>query len=163
MNKNVAYVAIFGVLCVLAGTLVGAGIVKKTIPPRQRYEGIGFPEKAERVMGYRPGPQRQERFRKDPLEDIANKLSLSNEQKDKVKEILERTRQEIEETGKNVRSAIVEIKNKTDSQIMAILTPEQQEKFKAVLKENENAFRPPRDVRLQGDRGPHPEDLPPPR
>lgn len=162
MNKNVAYVAIFGALCVLAGALVGAGIIRKTIPPRQRCERMGFPEKAERVMGYRTGPQKQGRLRGDPLSDITNKLSLSNEQKEKVKGILERTRQEIEEVGRNVRDTIAEIKNKTDNQIMAILTPEQQEKFKTMLKENKKAFRPPRGNQPGGP-GPHPDDLPSPR
>jgi Spy/CpxP family protein refolding chaperone len=164
MNKNVVYVAIFGVLCALAGVLVGATVAKRMLPPPPGLERMKFTEKAERFMGYRghaPGEKRQGR---DPLEEITKRLNLSEEQKAKVKTILESMRQETDNVRKNVRTAIGEIKKKTDSQIMEILTDEQKEKFKAFLKEIETKFGPPKETGLPGHHGRHPGgDLPLPR
>lgn len=150
MNKNAVYLAVFVALCVLAGVLVGASITKRPNLPwhgseRERPE---FRQKAERFMGY---GQREPEDRKGggggPIEMFTTKLGLSAEQKAKVTEILEKTRQEIDEVGKNVRSAITEIREKGDKQIMDILTPEQQEKFKMLRKEFERGYG------LEGPRG----------
>jgi Spy/CpxP family protein refolding chaperone len=101
------------------------------------------------------------------LEIMANKLGLTEEQKTKIKDILEKTRQEINTVGKDVRSAIAGIREKSDKQIMEILTPEQQEKFKALQKEfkKRGGFKGPRGGH-RAMRGYEPcpsEELPPPQ
>lgn len=136
MDKNVVYVAVFGVLCVLAGVLVGAGIAKKAgLPWPGPSERRHFAEKAERFMGYGPREPGERRGGDGSIEMLTTKLNLSGEQKARVTEILEKTRQEIDKLGKNIRSAIAELKEKDDKQIMDILTPQQQEKFKALIEE----------------------------
>lgn len=160
MNKNAVYLAIFGVLCVLAGVIVGAGIVKKTGSPRFRPDRMHFVQKAEKFMfngpkemreraapGVRPkgGPGMNEmrtgmKARPGQREDglfkmLVSKLALDQDQQLRVKEILEQTRREIGKVGENVREAISAIKDKSDQQIMEVLTTQQQEKFKALLEE----------------------------
>jgi len=147
MNKNTVYIAVFAVLCVLAGALVGASIVKTILLP----PGRDFAGRAEHFMRPWPeGPGEMERH--DGLFDVlTNKLNLDENQKVKIKEILEKTRREIDDVGKNVRNAISGIKHKTDKQIMEVLTPDQQEKFKRLINDFEK-FKPngPRDPRFIG-------------
>jgi len=150
MNKNALYLAIFGVLCALAGVLVGTNITKRPNMPWHGPQRPDFAEKAERFMGY--GPRHPgERRDGGPIEMLSVRLNLSEEQRAKVTKILEKSRQEIESIGKNIRNAITEIKEKGDKQIMGILTPQQQEKFKALQKEFEKRC------------GPVGEELPPPQ
>ena len=177
MNKNAVYLAIFAALCVLAGVLVGAAITKR---PHMPWHGgpqgkPNFAERAERFMGYGPRDSGREPRRvpgnikndNGPIERLTVKLGLNAEQKTKVTEILENTRQQIDEVGKNVRNSITEIREKGDKLIMDVLTPQQQEKFKALQKEFEGC-RGPRgpegEYGQMQERGPRPgEELPPPR
>lgn len=167
MNKNVVYVAVFAVLCVLAGVLVGAGIAKKAKLHGPYSERLSFAQKAEHFMGRGQRWHGAKKGGAGRLEMLTDKLGLSKEQKTKIKDILEKTRQEIDAVGKNIRSAIVEIKDKTDKQIMDILTSEQQEKFKALQKEFKRGCGtagPEKRLRSRYGHEPIPdEDLPPPR
>lgn len=167
MNKNALYLAVFAVLCVLAGVLAGAGITRRTNLPGPRSDRPNFAEKAERFMGYEQRHPDRDRNDGGPIEMLTARLDLNAEQKVKVMEILEKTRQEIEETGKNIRSAINEIREKSDKQIMAILTPQQQEKFKALQEKFERGGGPDdlaRERAPMRDFGSPPgEELPPQR
>ncbi|MFA5090001.1 MAG: hypothetical protein WC510_03055 [Candidatus Omnitrophota bacterium] len=167
MNKNAVYLAVFAALCVLTGVLVGANITKRSNLPWSGPERPGFRERAERFMGYRPRGPGERMGGGGPIEMLTAKLGLSVEQKAKVTDILEKTRQEIDEVGKNIRSSIDQIKEKSDKQIMSILTPEQQEKFKALQKEFSKGCGPKGPGEKYGpmrERGPHPgEELPPPQ
>jgi len=142
MNKNAIYLAVFAALCVLAGVLVGASITRSPNLLRPGPQRSAFRERAERFMGYGPRHYGNRRGGEGPVKMLTVKLGLDEEQKTKVTQILEKTRQEIEEVGKNVRSAITEIKEKSDKQIMDILTPQQQEKFKALQKAFERRCAP---------------------
>ncbi|MFA5144467.1 MAG: hypothetical protein WC723_00445 [Candidatus Omnitrophota bacterium] len=135
MNKNTVYLAVFGVLCVLAGVLVGAGVANKRGLPCLGLGRPRFAEKAERFMGYGPRQHGERAGRGSLIDMLSVKLDLNGEQRAKVAEILEKARQDIEEVGKSIRGTMAEIKNKGDNQIMSILTPQQQEKFKALLSE----------------------------
>jgi Spy/CpxP family protein refolding chaperone len=143
MNRNAFYLAVFTVLCVLAGVLVGAGITRRAEPPWHGPPGFGF------------GP------RGGPMEMFTAALGLSADQKTQVSQILEKTRRELNDVGKKVRFAITEIKEKSDNQIMEVLTPEQREKFSALKKKRQLRrldFGPAREF------GPPPgEDMPFPR
>ncbi|MFA5114947.1 MAG: hypothetical protein WC469_02630 [Candidatus Omnitrophota bacterium] len=149
MNRNALYLAIFGILCVLAGVLVGAGITRRAWPVPERPP---FRHRAERFMGYRPwGKPADKRGGESFVEFLAVKLDLSSEQKAKVADILESARLKIDEIGRNVRSSILGIKDDSDRQIIAVLNSQQQEKFKALLKEFEKRGGP---KRKQGGHGP---------
>lgn len=148
MNKNMVYVALLAVLCTLAGVVVGAVIVKCGTSPWYHPERHGFSEKAECFMRQGLGGPHGESFRgqfghkmqgrkggEGLLEMLVTKLELNSDQQAKVKDILDKTRKDIDEVGKNVRTAITEIKEKGDKEIMDILNPAQQEKFKALLED----------------------------
>lgn len=161
MNRNAVYVAVFAVLCVLAGVLVGAGIVKKVACPGFGPPGgPNFAMRAERFMGRGPGG----RFGgASPVKMLADRLDLDKEQEAEVEKILEGSRQEIDRLGEDVRYTIDKIKSEGDEGIMKILDPAQQEKFMALLEEMRSAGCP-QGGRGPGDEyGPLSEDLPPRR
>lgn len=141
MNKNTLYLAVFTVLCVLAGVLVGATITRKPDFSRRNSEIGGFREKAERFMKYGKEHSRGEKGSNFLSGMLASKLGLNDEQKAKVDGIMENARKEIDELGKTLRSSISDIKEKGDNQIMEILTPEQQEKFRALKSEFEKGHQ----------------------
>ncbi|MFA5144321.1 MAG: hypothetical protein WC522_09225 [Candidatus Omnitrophota bacterium] len=176
MNRDALYVAILTVLCVLLGVLVGSGITSKANLPWPCREKPCFTEKAERFMWHGPRQHPSEKFRGgkgggDIFNMLAVKLELTEDQKGKVKEILEKTRREIDNLGASIRGAMSEIKEKGDKQITDILTPQQQEKFKELCKskgpERECAMGGPgrghgsmRENGPGGDYGPAGEDGP---
>jgi hypothetical protein len=159
VDKNVTSVAVFGVLCVLAGVIVGAGIAEKAdLPWPPGPHRMHFAERAEFFMGY--GPKGPGGKRGDILlELLSDRLVLNTEQRMKVDVILEKTRQEIDSVGKDVRASIERIREKGDEQIMSILTPQQQEKFKALQEE----FKKMHGIKsLPGEHGLMREHMPPP-
>lgn len=168
MNKNAVYLAVFGVLCVLAGVVAGAVVTKKTGFPCIGPDRPDFARKAERFMWQGPkglgqkGPR--EMLRREPgrnkdflLSMLVERLDLNPEQQVKVGAILEKTRQNIEEVGEKIRSSITDIKKESDEQIMTILTPDQQEVFKGLL---EKLKEQPRPFKAEGDFGPMPGRVP---
>jgi len=154
MNRNALYLAIFGILCVLAGVVVGAGVTNKVALPGGGPGRMDFIQKAERFMGHKPRGFGRMRGGGGLAEMLTVRLDLSAGQEVKVREILDRARQEIDEIGKNIRSAINGVKEKSDKQIMGILTPQQQEKFKALLKEFKGRCGSPKEPRAGHRHGP---------
>jgi Spy/CpxP family protein refolding chaperone len=142
VNKNVMYIAVFGVLCVLAGVAAGAVVARNIIQPFPGPGMPGFGERAERFIGHGPRPHGNKRGGEGPIDMFTEKLKLNTEQREKVSVILEKTRQEIDEVGRNVRSSMLSIKEKGDKQIMDILTPRQKDKFKELLKDFDGGPRP---------------------
>ncbi len=122
MKKEMMFISLFGILCVLAGVFVGAGIVKNlTLNPPVAPEGALF------LL-------------------MEKKLNLSEEQKDKIKVILESMRHEIDMLGESVRGTIKDLKMKSDKEIMAVLTPDQQKSFEMLIKDmrlNSSQLPPP--------------------
>ncbi|MFB3920019.1 expressed secreted protein of unknown function [Candidatus Velamenicoccus archaeovorus] len=159
MNRNAVYLAVFAVLCVLAGVLAGAGIVRKAVCPEFGPPGRpDFAARAEHFMRRGPGggvgPG-------SPVEMLADRLDLSKEQKADVEKILEESRQEVEKLGEDVRYTIDKIKNEGDERIMKILDPGQQERFMELLEEIHGSGRPGEGQGPMGEYGPPPsEDLP---
>jgi hypothetical protein len=151
MNKDAMYFAVFAVLCVLAGVLVGASITKRAYGPGPMPGMSGFNQRAEHFMGYgrhEPGMRGHRQGGNGLFTTLVSRLELDQTQQAKVKEILEKARQDIETVGQGVRSSMNQIRGNSDRQIMAILTPQQQEKFKALQAEAKkrgnrkgNAFR----------------------
>ncbi len=134
MNKNSVYLAIFAVLCVLAGVFMGATVVANTRGSTDKMHRPGFAEKGQFAGGkwQKEGRSSDEFFKS---------LNLNAEQQAKVKEIMEKTRGEMEKIGKDVRARINEIRQNRSKEIMGILNPEQQEKFKMLQERMEQRFR----------------------
>jgi Spy/CpxP family protein refolding chaperone len=145
MNKNAVYLMLFGVLCVLAGIVAGAVIVKNTNLSCFGPGKPSFAERAEHFMGRGPKGAKMPKFGRGEnplLEMLTKELDLTGDQQVKVKEILEQTRGEIEKVGKDIRDSIETIRKKGDRQIMVILVPRQQEKFRELLNDFEKRRRP---------------------
>lgn len=141
MNRNSVYLAVFAVLCVLAGVLAGAGVTRYAV--FSGYENIRFSDRAQRFMG--AGPMGVLHDKKGPERlflMLKTKLQLDEQQQAKVKEILEKSRLEIDAIGRNVRQSLMQIKERNDKQIMQLLNPNQQEEFKNLLNDFEKRFGP---------------------
>ncbi len=157
MNKNILYIAVFGVLCVMVGMLAGVTIAGRGRMMRPVMERPGFGRGPAGFMGHglRQGSDGR---RNGPVEMLSARLKLNKEQQEKVARILEDTRKEIERTGRNIRNSIIDIREKADKQIMGILTPPQQEEFKVLQEEFVEARVPGKG---RGRALPPPEDEPP--
>ena len=131
MNRNAVYLAVFAVLCVLAGVLVGASLTRGKYLPGHGFNRGDFRAKAEHFMGYSPAGHKE--MKGGPLQLFTERLNLNAEQKIKVGQILEDTRQVIDKEGLGLRKKIIEIRENTDKRIMDLLTPQQQEKFKELI------------------------------
>jgi len=134
MNKNILYIAVFGILCVMVGMLAGVTIAGRDRMMRPVMERPGFGQGPAGFMGHGLRQGRDGK-RSGPIEMLSARLKLNKEQQEKVARILEDTRKEIERTGRNIRNSIIDIREKADKQIMNILTPAQQEEFKVLQEE----------------------------
>ena len=132
MSKNGVYLAVFAVLCVLAGVLFGVGISRKSAS-LWGHERMRFEERAQRFMGQGPMQMHGKKYSEGIFEMFTTRLHLDAGQQATVKEILEKSRQEINEIGKNVHQHLSQIKERNDKQIMELLNPQQQEEFKVML------------------------------
>jgi len=159
MNKSALYLAIFAVLCVLSGVLVGANITKHQKWPPREYQQADFKRKAQRMVGYESGRSSKDRRKRNPVETLSTKLGLSAEQKEKITKIFEEARQDIDNAGKDIRASIKQIKDKSDAKIMEVLDSVQQDKFKQLQEEIKRKIESGK-ARFQGDR--QGKRLPPP-
>ena len=123
MERKTVFFALFSVLCALAGVFVGAGISM-------------YPDFTPNFEGRCYMPQPQGQMKEEPLpERLLKKLYLNQEQQIAARDILRKARLEINKAEENIRNFSAGIREKGTGEIMAILTPEQQEKFKAMLQE----------------------------
>jgi len=133
MSKTIVYVVALVVVTLIAGTLLGVVISRKS----------GHLE-----YGRTPGRFAQgQAMRQDkrPLEKLSEKLDLTLDQKVKLTQILKDSREELLQVQSKTREKLLEIKNKAEVRISEILTPEQQIKFdklKSDLEQkNENGWK----------------------
>lgn len=132
MNKNAFYLAIFAVLCVLAGVVAGAGMLRMFVAAPG-----GFPGGKPCFMGGEMRGPGMGREGGDPLERLVRRLGLNEEQRKKIDAIVEQTRAEMDGAEDDFHSAMMSVREKSNEQIMRVLTPEQQEKFKILLAEHD--------------------------
>jgi len=158
MDKNALYLAVFAVLCVLLGVLVGANITKRSFPPFPGPGRMEFRERAEHFMGFPPHGSGG-MMGKGPIELFTMTLDLNSNQQTEISKILENTRQKIDDVGQNARNSLDQIREETDKQVRIILTPEQQRKFDEIKKKFGKGLAPRGPM---GGAGPWPgEDAPP--
>lgn len=175
MKKYAVYVVILALLCIAGGVIAGVAIGKRA---QLKVIAEGFRERRHIAGEYlrdrfarQKGPQMREHLKKALFERITDKLSLTDKQTKEVKEILEKTREEVVAARDQFKGSLEEIKEKSHTEIMAILTPAQQEKFKDLLKKwkERPCFkdRPGQGMLRQGPpmrppegEGPEAEDLP---
>lgn len=80
--------------------------------------------------------QRLEKIQ-DRVEELAEKLNLTEEQKIKATEVLTRDREKTTKVLEEAATKIEEIKNNTDAEIEGLLTEEQKNKFRGVPEDEE--------------------------
>ena len=158
MKKTVVYAAALSAISVVAGLVAGAALERASIQ--------------KHLMSIRPPPPLAGEFKAQPkmggpkeiFQRLAQDLNLNVEQKQEVKDILEKAREELTSIGQGSREKMLAIRKESNARILAILNPEQQERFKRIAAEAEKNH--PRMVqRLRekfGEQPPDTRDLPPP-
>lgn len=113
-----------GVVMLLIGlTGVAVGVALDRAMLRWRIAGA--------FMGHRPpGPPHSPEVRKWVLERLDRQLDLSETQRGQLDSILARRERELRGLMQENRPKFEAIADRTRSEIMALLTPEQQEKFR---------------------------------
>jgi Spy/CpxP family protein refolding chaperone len=137
VRRATVYIVILGFLCTGLGVAIGATVTKRHIAknlPRivrkhlLQQRGAPYSHMQGRKAGLTHG-QRQGAGPAKIFERIGQELNLTSEQKDKVKAILEETREEVKQARDEFKAYVAQTKEKSHSQMAEILDPEQREKF----------------------------------
>jgi uncharacterized protein YneF (UPF0154 family) len=138
MKKATVYIIILGVLCTGVGVVSGMVIERKRLaknfPHILRGQLLKHPQAAEHVR-QRLQYKHQERVKDGTakiFERIGEELNLTDQQKEQVKVILESTKQQIEVARDGFKEGMEKAKETSQAQILTVLDPEQQEKFKEI-------------------------------
>ena len=75
--------------------------------------------------------------------DLVSRLDLTPEQQKQVHEIMMRSHEQLRQLRSEFGPRFMEITKKSEGDISALLTPEQQTKYKKMLEERKQLWRPP--------------------
>jgi Spy/CpxP family protein refolding chaperone len=75
------------------------------------------------------------------IDELAERLQLSAEQKTKVQEIFSDTREQLRATRQEMEPRMAEIRRQADGRLQTVLTPEQWEKFQRLRDERQRRGR----------------------
>ena len=78
------------------------------------------------------------------IDELAERLQLSAEQKTKVQEIFSDTREQLRAARQEMEPRMTEIRRQADGRLQTVLTPEQWEKFQRLRDERQRRGRGPR-------------------
>ena len=78
------------------------------------------------------------------IDELAERLQLSAEQKTKVQEIFSDTREQLRAARQEMEPRMAEIRRQADGRLQTVLTPEQWEKFQRLRDERQRRGRGPR-------------------
>lgn len=78
------------------------------------------------------------------IDELAERLQLSAEQKTKVQEIFSDTREQLRATRQEMEPRMAEIRRQADGRLQTVLTPEQWQKFQRLRDERQRRGRGPR-------------------
>jgi len=78
------------------------------------------------------------------LDDLAERLQLTADQKTKVQEIFSDTREQIRATRREMEPKMDEIRRQADGRLQTVLTPEQWQQFQRMRDQRERRGRGPR-------------------
>ena len=131
-RKSVVYTVALGIGCIILGVVTGIAIEKQNT--KQKFLKYAA---AKQQRGKKFYQQMAQHAGKKLLEALEDKLDLTQEQKDQVVKILEETRERVKNLQDKNFTVITQIKEEGHAQILEILNPEQQEKFKQLVKEAE--------------------------
>ena len=153
MNKTVIYVVALVAVSLVAGVLLGGVILSHRLGVNHEYGQMPTRFAHGQAFGHDKGP----------LEKLSQVLNLSADQKEKLAEILKESRQEVMQIEHKTRETFMEIREKADAKIKAILTPEQQAKMEKLRSDLQQRMRGGRGRqrfmnRAPDDNGPMPAD-----
>ncbi|MFH1245021.1 MAG: hypothetical protein V1662_00880 [Candidatus Omnitrophota bacterium] len=145
MKRAIVYVVALGIICLGAG--IGAGMIieknntNKNLPRimrscmLQRRPGGEFSKMREPGRWQEKGKVRA--GANGVFGYMGKELNLSEQQQGQVKEILEQTKQKVTLARDEFNTKTMQAKEESNAQIMAILTSEQQEKYKKIMAQME--------------------------
>lgn len=102
---------------------------------------LGFAAGILTLNVYRAWAQRNEPTRAGKFEQLAKDLQLSAEQKTKVQQIFNDTREQLRGLRKESEPKVAEIRKQADERIQQTLSPDQWQKFQQLRKETWGAER----------------------
>lgn len=156
MKKTVGYVVTLTLVSLIAGAVIGITVDRQII--KNRFQRM-HRDRIERFQHSRQGP-------KEIFERLSNTLRLDEKQKEIVKQILEKARNDIAAIGKEAKEKILAARNESNAKMQEILNPEQQKQFQNILSDLEEKGQKTRKFlqKKLGKEMPHQqeEDLPPP-
>ena len=127
MKKTIVYAVILSVVSVVLGIVAGVAIERGNTIKHLSLPGrppLPFEKQSEPHKRQKP---------QDIFKRVSEELNLNQEQKEKVKQILDEARKKISLIGDKSREDLKAIRDESHGKIMEILTPEQQEKFKDII------------------------------
>ena len=127
MKKTIIYAVILSLVSMAAGVAVGAAVTERYVKERRQHFFSEFRERA----GKRFEGMKELKYKL--LDNLSDKLNLTADQKEKVKVILESSREEMTSTRKDAMTKVQSIREKTNEKIQAVLTLEQKEKFQKII------------------------------
>ena len=78
------------------------------------------------------------------IDELADRLQLTADQKTKVQEIFSDTREQLRAARQEMEPRMAEIRRQADGRLQTVLTPEQWEKFQRIRDERQRRGRGPR-------------------
>jgi len=78
------------------------------------------------------------------IDELADRLQLTAEQKTKVQEIFSDTREQLRAARQEMEPRMAEIRRQADGRLQTVLTPEQWQKFQRLRDERQRRGRGPR-------------------
>jgi Spy/CpxP family protein refolding chaperone len=78
------------------------------------------------------------------IDELADRLQLTADQKSKVQEIFSDTREQLRAARQEMEPRMAEIRRQADGRLQTVLTPEQWEKFQRLRDERQRRGRGPR-------------------
>jgi Spy/CpxP family protein refolding chaperone len=106
---------------------------------------LGFAAGILALNVYRAWAHRNAPTREDRIEQMAKELQLSAEQKTKVQQIFNDTREQLRALRKESEPKVAEIRRQADERIQQTLTPEQWQRFQQLRKDTWGSRRRSRD------------------
>ena len=78
------------------------------------------------------------------MDELAERLQLTTEQKTKVQEIFSDTREQLRAARQEMEPRMAEIRRQADGRLQTVLTPEQWQQFQRIREERQRRGRGPR-------------------
>jgi hypothetical protein len=118
MKNKFKFWIIFSIILIFAAGVIGGFFCEKYLIPK-KHEG--------RERRTSPFPS---------LERLAQELGLTPQQKEQIREAFKRNEERLKELGTHIHGHLQEIRTQLKSEIDNILTPEQKQKFEAMIEKH---------------------------